>query len=157
MIQKGSSDVGNILISALSSFLPRSIGIWNSDRTFNHLFLVAFIVSVDVVCLGRNFLSRWWLCEVQTDVSVFKKKKEKIKKNFNAWHLCTSLQIFASRIAGVCYIEADSEQGSVSLSFKSVCECCSPRVLATFGDCACGAAQAALIRYLISSLDSFLS
>lgn len=59
-VLRGSSDVGNILVAALSSFPPRSIGVWNSDCVFGHLS-----ISSSFLCFccghvrsGRNFLSR---------------------------------------------------------------------------------------------------
>lgn len=62
VVQKGSSDAGSILVSALSSFPPRSIGVRNSNRVFNHLSvsnsLLRFCLHCGLVCLGRNFLSR---------------------------------------------------------------------------------------------------
>lgn len=51
VIPKGSSDVGNMLVSVLSSSLPRSVGVWNSDRVFNLRFLAAFFISFCIVGL----------------------------------------------------------------------------------------------------------
>lgn len=51
VIQKGSIDVGNILVSVLSSSPPRSVGVWNSARVFNVRFLTAFFISFCVMGL----------------------------------------------------------------------------------------------------------